>query len=110
MSRPNKLLFIKVFTILRQASLSVNDLFYFFLLLRTGKTLLAKSLARFVNVPFVISDATTLTQPTIELCITLNFVVLLLLKFLYSFILFLSYDNCNCFSWAYYELNGVEIN
>lgn len=31
-------------------------------LLRTGKTLLAKTLARFVNVPFVIADATTLTQ------------------------------------------------
>lgn len=29
---------------------------------RTGKTLLAKTLARFVNVPFVIADATTLTQ------------------------------------------------
>ncbi|CAI0541740.1 unnamed protein product [Linum tenue] len=29
---------------------------------RTGKTLLAKTMARFVNVPFVIADATTLTQ------------------------------------------------
>lgn len=29
---------------------------------RTGKTLLAKTLARLVNVPFVIADATTLTQ------------------------------------------------
>ncbi|MBA0684663.1 hypothetical protein Goari_026238 [Gossypium aridum] len=28
----------------------------------TGKTLLAKTLARFVNVPFVIADATSLTQ------------------------------------------------
>ncbi|MCH85969.1 ATP-dependent Clp protease ATP-binding subunit ClpX, partial [Trifolium medium] len=28
----------------------------------TGKTLLAKTLARFANVPFVIADATTLTQ------------------------------------------------
>ncbi|KAJ1423253.1 P-loop containing nucleoside triphosphate hydrolase [Sesbania bispinosa] len=28
----------------------------------SGKTLLAKALARFVNVPFVIADATTLTQ------------------------------------------------
>lgn len=27
-----------------------------------GKTLLAKTLARIVNVPFVIADATTLTQ------------------------------------------------
>ncbi|XP_019155376.1 PREDICTED: CLP protease regulatory subunit CLPX1, mitochondrial-like [Ipomoea nil] len=30
----------------------------------SGKTLLAKTLARFVNVPFVIVDATTLTQAT----------------------------------------------
>lgn len=30
----------------------------------SGKTLLAKTLARFVNVPFVIADATTLTQVT----------------------------------------------
>lgn len=29
---------------------------------RTGKTLLAKTLAQVVNVPFVIADATTLTQ------------------------------------------------
>jgi len=29
---------------------------------KSGKTLLAKTLARFVNVPFVIADATTLTQ------------------------------------------------
>ena len=29
---------------------------------RTGKTLIAKTLARFVNVPFVIADATSLTQ------------------------------------------------
>ncbi|AQK69790.1 ATP-dependent Clp protease ATP-binding subunit clpX [Zea mays] len=28
----------------------------------SGKTLLAKTLARFVNVPFVIADATSLTQ------------------------------------------------
>jgi ATP-dependent Clp protease ATP-binding subunit ClpX len=28
----------------------------------SGKTLLAKTLARLVNVPFVIADATTLTQ------------------------------------------------
>ncbi|KAF6140829.1 hypothetical protein GIB67_042242 [Kingdonia uniflora] len=33
---------------------------------RTGKTLLAKTLARFVNVPFVIADATTLTQASCE--------------------------------------------
>lgn len=39
-------------------------LYLFFLnaISRTGKTLLAKTLARFVNVPFVIADATTLTQ------------------------------------------------
>ena len=30
--------------------------------LLTGKTLLAKTLARIVNVPFVIADATSLTQ------------------------------------------------
>ncbi|KAG6746620.1 hypothetical protein POTOM_048981 [Populus tomentosa] len=36
----------------------------FDLISRTGKTLLAKTLARFVNVPFVIADATTLTQAT----------------------------------------------
>jgi hypothetical protein len=29
---------------------------------KSGKTLLAKTLARFVNVPFVIADATSLTQ------------------------------------------------
>ncbi|TVU29636.1 hypothetical protein EJB05_21212, partial [Eragrostis curvula] len=32
----------------------------------SGKTLLAKTLARFVNVPFVIADATTLTQASID--------------------------------------------
>lgn len=32
------------------------------LTLRTGKTLLAKTLARIANVPFVIADATSLTQ------------------------------------------------
>ena len=31
-------------------------------LYRTGKTLLAKTLARYVNVPFVIADATAITQ------------------------------------------------
>ena len=35
--------------------------------LATGKTLLAKTLARFVNVPFVIADATTLTQVSLFL-------------------------------------------
>lgn len=38
-------------------------LIYNFLLRpRIGKTLLAKTLARVVNVPFAIADATTLTQ------------------------------------------------
>ncbi|KAL2334480.1 hypothetical protein Fmac_015693 [Flemingia macrophylla] len=32
----------------------------------SGKTLLAKTLARFVNVPFVIADATTLTQASMN--------------------------------------------
>ncbi|KAE9612041.1 putative ATPase, AAA-type, core, Clp protease, ATP-binding subunit ClpX [Lupinus albus] len=32
----------------------------------SGKTLLAKTLARFVNVPFVIADATTLTQASMS--------------------------------------------
>ncbi|KAJ0046969.1 hypothetical protein Pint_05040 [Pistacia integerrima] len=36
------------------------------LLSLTGKTLLAKTLARFVNVPFVIADATTLTQASFQ--------------------------------------------
>lgn len=40
----------------------VCDLIDQHLPLLTGKTLLAKTLARFVNVPFVIADATTLTQ------------------------------------------------
>jgi len=40
----------------------------------SGKTLLAKTLARFVNVPFVIADATTLTQDE-ENLIILNKVV-----------------------------------
>lgn len=39
---------------------------------RTGKTLLAKTLARLVNVPFVIADATTLTQASL-----LHFIILL---------------------------------
>ena len=37
---------------------------------RTGKTLLAKTLARFVNVPFVIADATTLTQASVHTLFT----------------------------------------
>lgn len=37
----------------------------------SGKTLLAKTLARFVNVPFVIADATTLTQVTPFLHLTI---------------------------------------
>jgi hypothetical protein len=47
--------------------------FILFSSLITGKTLLAKTLARFVNVPFVIADATTLTQASAEPCITLKF-------------------------------------
>ncbi|CAJ1976384.1 unnamed protein product [Sphenostylis stenocarpa] len=35
----------------------------------SGKTLLAKTLARFVNVPFVIADATTLTQAILAVLI-----------------------------------------
>lgn len=38
---------------------------YFDVISRTGKTLLAKTLARLVNVPFVIADATTLTQASL---------------------------------------------
>jgi len=36
--------------------------FVFSSFIRTGKTLLAKTLARYVNVPFVIADATAITQ------------------------------------------------
>lgn len=36
--------------------------FYFDFTIRIGKTLLAKTLARIVNVPFTITDATALTQ------------------------------------------------
>ena len=32
-----------------------------------GKTMLAKTLAKLVNVPFVVTDATTLTQASVEL-------------------------------------------
>jgi ATP-dependent 26S proteasome regulatory subunit len=39
----------------------------------TGKTLLAKTLARFVNVPFVIADATTLTQASVSYSMILTF-------------------------------------
>ncbi|KAG5007346.1 hypothetical protein JHK82_025264 [Glycine max] len=42
----------------------------------SGKTLLAKTLARFVNVPFVIADATTLTQAIGSLVLRQNFVVI----------------------------------
>jgi hypothetical protein len=51
--------------------------FILFLSLLTGKTLLAKTLARFVNVPFVIADATTLTQASAEPCVTSNFTFIL---------------------------------
>ena len=46
------------------------------LAVRTGKTLLAKTLARLVNVPFVMSDATSLTQVSL-FCKSLLRVVLL---------------------------------
>jgi len=46
-------------------------LFFFDALSRTGKTLLAKTLARFVNVPFVMVDATALTQAS--LCVLFLF-------------------------------------
>lgn len=39
-----------------------SDLIIHSILEQIGKTLLAKTLARLVNVPFVIADATTLTQ------------------------------------------------
>ena len=38
------------------------DLCIFTMTVRIGKTLLAKTLARVVNVPFAVADATTLTQ------------------------------------------------
>lgn len=37
-------------------------MFFFFLFLLTGKTLLAQTLARCLDVPFAICDCTTLTQ------------------------------------------------
>jgi hypothetical protein len=43
----------------------------------TGKTLLAKTLARFVNVPFVIADATAITQVIMESSIVPIFVIIL---------------------------------
>jgi ATP-dependent Clp protease ATP-binding subunit ClpX len=43
-------------------TLTFSDGFHFFSFVRTGKTLLAKTLARYVNVPFVIADATAITQ------------------------------------------------
>lgn len=47
----------------------------FCLTIRTGKTLLAKTLARIVNVPFAIADATSLTQAS---CFTNPFKVWLI--------------------------------
>lgn len=38
-------------------------------MVRIGKTLLAKTLARVVNVPFAIADATTLTQASMLLIV-----------------------------------------
>jgi SpoVK/Ycf46/Vps4 family AAA+-type ATPase len=43
----------------------------------TGKTLLAKTLAHFVNVPFVIADATAITQVIMESSIVPIFVIIL---------------------------------
>ena len=40
----------------------ISALIIYSILAQIGKTLLAKTLARLVNVPFVIADATTLTQ------------------------------------------------
>lgn len=40
----------------------LSSFLYFSLTIRIGKTLLAKTLARIVNVPFTITDATALTQ------------------------------------------------
>lgn len=58
----------------------------------TGKTLLAKTLARFVNVPFVIADATAITQVTMAgiSCIWMFFLVCLVPLFLSMFIIVLS--------------------
>jgi ATP-dependent Clp protease ATP-binding subunit ClpX len=51
------------------------DGFRFLSFVRTGKTLLAKTLARYVNVPFVIADATAITQVILAgiTCISDNF-------------------------------------
>ncbi|PWZ20992.1 CLP protease regulatory subunit CLPX1, mitochondrial [Zea mays] len=42
----------------------------------SGKTLLAKTLARFVNVPFVIADATTLTQASTDFAVPITLLYL----------------------------------
>lgn len=47
---------------------------YFDVISRTGKTLLAKTLARLVNVPFVIADATTLTQASLWMIILVEII------------------------------------
>lgn len=49
----------------------LSDSYYFTFTIRIGKTLLAKTLARIVNVPFVIADATSLTQASSFLCMLL---------------------------------------
>jgi ATP-dependent Clp protease ATP-binding subunit ClpX len=49
----------------------------------SGKTLLAKTLARFVNVPFVIADATTLTQ--VKTCTLVTCLHIQLLLFVHFF-------------------------
>lgn len=44
---------------------ALNNVLFGCFIYFAGKTLLAKTLARFVNVPFVIADATTLTQASV---------------------------------------------
>jgi hypothetical protein len=50
---------------------------WFFAPFITGKILLAKTLARFVNVPFVIADATAITQVIMESSVVPIFVIIL---------------------------------
>lgn len=60
-----------------------------FFLYRTGKTLLAKTLARYVNVPFVIADATSITQVIMAaiacvLCFSLIYLAPLILHAIFA--------------------------
>lgn len=52
--------------------------------LKTGKTLLAKTLARLVNVPFVIADATTLTQARLYSKFDFHFFSFILLLYIHE--------------------------